>query len=213
MYKKLIAAYVGIAGSMSYVSADAPIKISTVNIVDLLRESEEGKKVSAELEAMHKQLTQEFQVAKDDYVKSFSAFQERSKALSPEAREKEQTQFMDKQQDLEARAQKAENTLRLKMQTASDHLTRKAQKAIENYAQQNKVDAVFDTASGRAVWSSGKTDITKSMVNVLNNEYKLELAQAANPKKEAAVLAKADGTKAPVAVVTKIDDKKAAAAA
>ncbi len=189
---------VGLA-SVLHVHADAPknvdnLKIRTVNIVDLMRDSEEGVKVTAELEAMRLQLTQDLKAAEDDYVKQASAYQEKAKTLSAEAREKEQARLMDKRRDVESKAQKAEDKLKYTMQTATEKLGQKAQAVIAEHAKKEGLDIVFDTASGRALWSSDKTDLTKQMVGAMNTNYKVELAQAG--KKDTTKVASTSATKA-----------------
>lgn len=169
------------AGSVVYADAFKSVdqlKIRTVNIVDLMRDSQEGQKVTAELEAMRTQLTQDLKNAEEDYVKQANAYQEKAKTLSPEAREKEQTRLMDKRRDVESKVQKAEDKLKYTMQASTERLGQKAQQVIATYAQENGLDIVFDTASGRALWSSDKTDLTQLMVSTMNTNYKTELAQA-----------------------------------
>ena len=183
--------------SVLHLHADAPksienLKIRTVNIVDLMRESEEGVKITAELENMRLQLTQELKAAEDDYVKQANAYQEKAKTLSAEAREKEQSRLMDKRRDVESKAQKSEDKLKYTMQAATERLGQKAQTVVAAHAKENGLDIVFDTASGRALWSSEKTDLTKSMVSSMNTNYKTELAQAG--KKEATQVASAGKT-------------------
>ena len=83
------------------------------------------------------------------------------------------------------------------MQSVSDRLTTKAQSVIDKYAEDNKLDLVLDTASGRALYSSVKADITSGMITGMNNEYKKELAQNKTSKPEATkVAAKASPAKA-----------------
>jgi Skp family chaperone for outer membrane proteins len=187
--------------SVLHIHADAPknienLKIRTVNIVELMRDSQEGVKVTAELEAMRSQLTQELKAAEEDYVKQATAYQdkEKAKALTAEAREKEQVRLMDKRRDVESKGQKAEDKLKYTMQAETERLGQKAQTVIAAHAKENGLDIVFDTASGRALWSSQKTDVTKQMVASMNENYKIELAQAGKKEttKVASASAKAD---------------------
>lgn len=185
---------------VSAVSAEAPknieqLNIRTVNIVDLMRDSQEGVKVTAELEAMRTQLTQDLKAAEEDYIKQANAYQEKAKTLSPEAREKEQARLMDKRRDVESKAQKAEDKLKYTMQAATERLGNKAQQVIATYAKEQKLDIVFDTASGRALWSSDKTDLTKLMVNNMDANYKVELAQSAKKETTQVASAKKDTAK------------------
>jgi|GEM_PF-3423132 len=185
------------AGAPKNIDVAAPkklenLKIRTVNIVELMRDSQEGGKITAELEAMRLELTQDLKGAEDDYVKQASAYQEKAKTLSAEAREKEQARLMDKRRDVESKGQKAEDKLKYTMQASTERLGQKAQTVIAEHAKKEGLDLVFDTASGRAVWSSEKTDMTQLMVDAMNVNYKTELAQAGKkePTKVAAASTK-----------------------
>jgi len=185
--------------SVLHIHADTPknienLKIRTVNIVELMRDSQEGAKVTAELEAMRLQLTQELKAAEEDYVKQATVYQEKAKTLTAEAREKEQVRLMDKRRDVESKGQKAEDKLKYTMQAETERLGQKAQTVIAAHAKENGLDIVFDTASGRALWSSQKTDMTKQMVASMNTNYKTELAQAGKQEttKVVSASAKAD---------------------
>lgn len=214
MKKKLIIALMSVAGA-GQVVADAPklqdLNIRTVNILDIMRESEEGKKVSAEIEQLRKDLTNELETAQRDYMREAEEFKDKITAaaeeykakfatLSADARKQTEEKLTDlrknaeeklssKRRDIENQAQKSEDKLKYTMQTVSDRLTTKAQAVIEKHAEENKLDLVLDTASGRPLYSSVKVDITSNMISGMNNEYKKELAQNKTSKPEATKVA------------------------
>ena len=174
-------------------AADAPklqdLNIRTVNILDIMRESEEGKKVSNEIEQLRKDLTNEIETAQKEYMKDAEEFKAKVAMLSADARKQAEEKLISKRRDIENQAQKAEDKLKYTMQSVSDRLTTKAQSVIEKYAEENKLDLVLDTASGRALYSSVKADITSGMITGMNTEYKKELAQNKTSKPEATKVA------------------------
>jgi len=192
MNKKLIIALMGVA-SAGQLHADAPklqdLNIRTVNILDIMRESEEGKKVSVEIEQLRKDLTNEIETAQRDYMRDTEEFKAKVATLSSEARKQAEERLISKRRDIENQAQKAEDKLKYTMQNVSDRLTTKAQAVIEKHAEENKLDLVLDTASGRALYSSVKVDITEGMISGMNNDYKKELAQNKTSKPDATKLA------------------------
>jgi len=214
MNKKLILALISVAGA-GQLNADASklqdLNIRTVNILDIMRESEEGKKVSVEIEQLRKDLTNELETAQRDYMRETEEFKDKIttaaneykakfKTLSADARKQTEEKLTElrqqaeekldsKRRDIEKQAQKAEDKLKYSMQSVSDRLTTKAQTVIEKYAEENKLDLVLDTASGRPLYSSVKVDITEGMISGMNNEYKKELAQNKTSKPEATKVA------------------------
>lgn len=175
MNKKVALAVVMGLGAVAVVQADTQedlqnLRIRTINIMDIMRDSQEGKKVAAELEQTRQQLTTDIKAAEEEYVREANLFQSKAAMLSAEAREKEQARLMSVRRDVESKAQKAEDTLKYSMQAASDRLMTKAQKIIDAYGKENNLDLIFDV-SGRVVYSSEETDVTKTMVTTMNDEY------------------------------------------
>lgn len=179
--------------SAGQIIADAPklqdLNIRTVNILDIMRESEEGKKISNEIEQLRKDLTNEIESAQKEYMQDTEEFKAKVATLSIDARKQAEERLISKRRDIENQAQKAEDKLKYTMQNVSDRLTNKAQAVVDKYAEDNKLDLVLDTASGRALYSSVKVDITGSMISGMNNEYKKEVAQNKTTKPEPAKVA------------------------
>lgn len=204
MNKKLIIALLSIT-SARQVTANIPnlqdLNIRTVNIADMMRDSEEGRKITNEIEQLHKDLAADIENAQKEFMKETEELKTKFATLSVDAREQANERLIAKRHDIENMPKKAQDKLQYTMQNVSERLTKKAQSVIEKYAEDNKLDVVFDTASGRAVYSSDKADITKSMTTSMNSEYKKELAQNKTIKPE------------PTKVAAKPAQNKAAAAA
>jgi outer membrane protein len=198
MNKKLLLATVVAVGMTSGVQAATDLKLATVNILDIMRESEEGKKVTGELEKKRKELTERIQKSEQKLTAELNTFKEKASILDEAAREKEEARLMKERRNLENLVQTSEDELKHMMQNASDRLTSKAQAVIEKHAQANGYDIIMDVASGRVVYHrSEKTDLTHIMLADMNTAYKKE-----NSDKKPAVQ-----------VATKKDAPKPAAAA
>ena len=186
MNKKLYVALIGII-SFSRIAADVSfnhLNIRTVNLADIMRDSEEGKKASLELEQMRNDLTQELEKLQQDFRKQQEDFTVKRATISAEARRKIEEDLLTKSRDIESKAQKAEDKWKYTVQTVGESLTNKAQKTVEVYGKQNNLDLVLDKATGRVLFASDKTDLTKAMITDMNSEYTKELTQAA--KKDSA---------------------------
>jgi len=186
-----------VAGA-GHMLADAPhdLNIRTVNILDMMRESEEGKKVSNELDQLRKSLMNDLEVAQKDFMKETEELKTKAGTLSKDAIRQTEERLIAKRSDIENQAKKSEDRLKYSMQSVSDQLMSKAQVIIDKYAEENKLDLVWDTASGRPLYSSAKVDITGNMITAMNSEYKKELAQNKTSKPETTKVAAKSATPA-----------------
>lgn len=187
-------------GNMAHGAADANLKIGTMNIMELMRDSEAGKKATQEMEAKREALTASIQKDEQALSKAVDEYNSKKAAISADAREKEETRLMGLRNDLENKIKKSEDELKRAMQYASESLTQQAQAVIDEYGKVNNYDLIQDTASGRIVYRSEKTDLTKTLV-----------ANMDAASKKQAVDGKKITPKTAVAATTKPADKKAAA--
>ncbi len=153
------------------------LKIATVNILEVMRDSKEGKQVGLKLEERRKKLTDEIQADDQKFAQAMNSFKNKSATLSDKAREKEESRLMAMRRDLETKVQKSEDELKHAMQKASDRLTAKVQKEVERVATAKNVDLVIDEASGRVLHSSKRASFTKEVVVSLNKEHDQMLAK------------------------------------
>lgn len=158
------------------------LKLATVNILEVMRDSKEGKQVGVELEERRKQLTDDIRADDQKFAQAMNNFKNKSATLSDTAREKEESRLMGMRRDLEAKVQKSEDELKHAMQKASDRLTVKVQKEVERVAQAKNVDLVIDEASGRVLHSSKRASFTKEVVASLNAEQAQTVAKAKAPQ-------------------------------
>jgi len=147
-------------GGMAY----ADLKLGTINIIEIMRDSEAGKKATNEMEVKREKLTADIQKDEQAFTKAMDEYNNKKSMLSTDAREKEETRLMNMRNDLENKVKKSEDELKRAMQYASDNLSKQAQAVIEEYAVKNNYDLIQDTASGRVVYRADKTDLTKVMV-------------------------------------------------
>jgi len=152
-----------------------PLKVATIDVLKVMRESEEGKLVTKQLELKRNDLDKKLQTEAQSFAQSRKDFESKAPMLSDTAREKEQNSLMQQGRDLEAMAQKSEDELKIAMQSASERLMNKSRKQIELFALENNLDIIWDV-SGQVVYASQKTDVTKNIVQNMNKGHKTNLA-------------------------------------
>lgn len=157
------------------------LEIATVNILEVMRDSQEGKQVGFELEERRKKLTDDIHADDQKFAQAMETFKTKSATLSDTAREKEESRLIAMRRDLEAKVQKSEDELKHAMQKASDRLTTKVQKEVENIALTKNIDLVIDEASGRVLYASKRSSFTKDVVASLNKEHTQTLAKSGKP--------------------------------
>jgi len=182
MNKKLLLLALTTGGVQLMADVKKELNIRTVNILDIMRNTEEGKAVGLELEERRKTLTEEIRADDQKFAQAMNDFKNKSATLSDTAREKEEARLMKMRNSLEAKVKNSEEELKHAMQRASDRLTTKVQAKVADIAKAKNIDLMIDEASGRVLYSAKETSCTNDVVVRLNADYKKELAQAKGPQ-------------------------------
>jgi outer membrane protein len=182
-------------GNMAHAALDANLKIGTMNIMELMRDSEAGQKATKEMEAKRESLTAAIQKDEQVLSKAVEEYTSKQSMLSADAREKEETRLMTLKNNLETKIKNSEDELKRAMQYASDNLTQQAQLVIDEYGKANGYDLIQDTASGLIVYRKESLDVTKTLVANMDTSSKKQLADSKKITPKTTVASKQDADK------------------
>lgn len=165
-------------------SADFPIGV--FNSQSIAMESEAAKAAQKKLQSeFGNEKTQLEKQAKDLQTKA-DDLQAKSAAMSNQAREDKQREFLElrrnfeeKSRDFAIRVEQAENTLR-------QYLAEQIYLAAETIAKKKGLKLVLDSASGSVMYLEKNLDITKEILEAINAAWKKggsKLPEMANRKK------------------------------
>lgn len=161
----------------------ADIKIRYVDTFAAMRESEEGVKISKELDVKRQELAKGIEAQDKGLAQAMTDYRNKASMLSETARGKEEQKLAKMKREYENTVKESEEEYKLVMQQKTEQLGRKADSAIAKIAQADKLDAVVDKMTGRVIYTSDKADYTAKLIQAINNETK-STAVAKNTKTE-----------------------------
>jgi Skp family chaperone for outer membrane proteins len=161
---KIILLILCAAGLVSLGYAQQPMKVGVVNSMDVLAKSQEGKKVTAQIEAKNKTLQEDLARLDEKIRELETKLNTQSLTLSQEAannlmsdldkRRTERTRFVEdsrrEMSDLQARLfQKLQNELR---------------PIIEQIGKEQNLDLIFDVGNSGIIYFSPAVDLTAEVI-------------------------------------------------
>lgn len=152
------------------------LKILFVDSFAAMRECEEGRKVIADVEKKREEYAKSLETQERTIAKEFGDFKNKSAALAPAAREKEEQRLTKLRRDYEERVQEYETELKAYVQRNTEQLVQAVEKEISSLAQQRGLDAVLDTTTGRVIYITERANMTNVLVGRLNQDHNLRLA-------------------------------------
>lgn len=187
--------------AIAAISSD--MKIGVVNLFDCMGNSEQGKKFKLDVENKQKALETNIATLQQSFESQVKDFNAKKDLLTTDARSKEEQRLLSLQSDLQNEAQKAEQELRLLMNSLTEDLAAEAEKAAIALAQEKDFDLLLEKTSGRVVHCKSTYEFTGLVANKMDTSWETRLAK--NTEKiedKAEVLAKTDVTKEAVKEVT-----------
>jgi len=150
---------------------DVDLKIRFVNSIELMRDTEEGKKISLELQETYKKLAEEVQELNKKLEAAAAEYKKKESMLSDSAKETEQKKLMRMQRELEIKAKEAEEEYKLAMQKANDRISKEIIAVAEEIAKEDNLDAIIDKDSGRVLYVADKADHTAKIKDRMNKKF------------------------------------------
>jgi len=136
---------------------DVNLKIRFINSMELMRDTEEGQRISQELQSKYKDLAEEIQELNKKLEMAAADFKKKESMLSESAKETEQKKLMRMKRELDVKAQEAEEEYKLAAQKATEKISKEIIEVAEAVAKEDGLDAVIDKDSGRALYVADAT--------------------------------------------------------
>ena len=161
------------------------LKFRFIDSFELMRETEEGKKISQELQETYKKYTAEIQKDDEELAKEKSEYARKRSMLSETAREAEEKKLIKKERELKNKIQEKEEEYKMTFNKATEQVFKEITEAVTKTAKEEGLDAVFDINSGRALYVADNVNYTAKVKNSMNEKYKTKLAKNDSGKKAA----------------------------
>lgn len=159
-------------------------KVRCVHMFTAMGEADPGKIERKNLEQKTEFAKQELQEEAKALQKASSEYMSKATTMSEKARENEEKRLMKLDREAKAHAAEKNEEINLEMQIATETLAKGVEEAVIQIAKEDNVDLVFDTM-GRIIYVSDAFDITNKVIDRVNKNYEIVLAQ--NKQAESAV--------------------------
>lgn len=187
--------------AITTISSD--MKIGVANLFDCMGNSEQGKKFKLDVENKQKELETNIATLQQSFESQVKDFNTKKDLLTTDARAKEEQRLLSLQSDLQNEAQKAEQELRLVMNSLTEDLAMEAEKAAIALAQEKDFDLLLEKTSGRVIFCKATYEFTDLVANKMDTSWETRLAKnTEKTENKTEVLAKTDTTKEAVKEVT-----------
>jgi outer membrane protein len=132
-------------------STYAQVKIGHVNVDELLGIMPEAKAAQEQLETYTKQLENDFQEMEAELEAKYRNFEQNQKMMTELRREKEMEELQDLQMRMQDFQRKAQEDFENKQRELLTPIIEKAQKAINEVAEENSFSYVMDSSRSKGV--------------------------------------------------------------
>lgn len=151
----------------------ADIKIAHVDSKMIFEKYAETTKAQRDYDRQVQKWEAEAQAKQKELLEMKERLEKQSLMLSEEKKKELESQFMKKKADYEQFVQQIygkEGALYQKNQEISDPIIQKIKKTIQDVANQEGYDMVFDRSAGAVVFWKKDNDLTQRVLEILNKE-------------------------------------------
>mgnify|MGYP001815268026 FL=1 len=150
-------------------------KIAYINVEDIMRDYEATKVMQEEMQAKQDQIIKELDSISAPFQLEVQEYQKNASRMSAQKRAQVEAELGQKQQALQARQQQASQQLQSESQVNSEAITKKIDSFVSTYATANGFGLVLGTSgNGTVMYGDDKLNITKEILEILNEEYSEE---------------------------------------
>jgi outer membrane protein len=123
----------------------ADLRIGVVNVEDIINKSPEYKRIESTLKRKSEELGRPLQQQEQALSRQIAEFQKQAQAgiIKDEARRRKETEFQKKIQDIQKSKERASRTFQETYQREMKPLMDKLNRAVEQVANEDKLDLVF----------------------------------------------------------------------
>lgn len=158
-----------------------PVDVRVVDSFTLMRETEEAKEISQELQEKYKEYATSIQNDNEKFEKAATEFKSKEAMLSESARENEQKKLMTMKRNLESKIQESEEDYKRAAGKATERISKIIIDTATEIGKAENLDAIQDKDTGRFLYVSDKVSYTEKVKHRMNEKYAAN--QKSTPKK------------------------------
>ncbi|MFL2571349.1 MAG: OmpH family outer membrane protein [Parvicellaceae bacterium] len=144
-------------------------KLGHLNSQTIMLEMPDYESAKKELELFRTEKTKELEMYQKLFQESLQTYEQEKGTLTADARQRKESQLMEKQQKIEKIAYDAENEMQQKEQELLQQIMKKVSDAVKLVAQKNSYDYVFDLSSVLYAGGENIEDLVKKQLGLTTN--------------------------------------------
>jgi len=144
-------------------------KLGHLNSQTIMLEMPDYESAKKELELFRTEKTKELEMYQKLFQESLQTYEQEKGTLTADARQRKESQLMEKQQKIEKIAYDAENEMQQKEQELLQQIMKKVSDAVKIVAQKNSYDYVFDLSSVLYAGGENIEDLVKKQLGLTTN--------------------------------------------
>ena len=144
-------------------------KLGHLNSQTIMLEMPDYESAKKELELFRTEKTKELEMYQKLFQESLQTYEQEKGTLTADARQRKESQLMEKQQKIEKIAYDAENEMQQKEQELLQQIMKKVSDAVKLVAQKNSYDYVFDLSSVLYAGGENIEELVKNQLGLTTN--------------------------------------------
>ncbi len=150
--------------------AAGPVKISVLNMGEILRNSEPGAEAIKQIDAKLRPERERIEKQKNEFIKMQEDFQKQAFALAPDARQDKERELRRKEFELNEAARMYQNAANREQESKLSDIQRILVEVIRDYCSKNAV--TFLMPKEALIYAEPSTDVTGQVTQELNRAWK-----------------------------------------
>lgn len=141
-------------------------KLGHLNSQTIMVEMPDYESAKKELELYRTDKTKELEMYQKLFQESLQGYEQEKGTLTADARQRKETQLMEKQQKIEKIAYDAENEMQQKEQELLQEIMKKVSDAVKIVANKNSYDYIFDLSSVLYAGGENIEDLVRKQLGI-----------------------------------------------
>ena len=162
--------------------AKIPGKVGYVSSMEVINGSKVGKEIKGKLDAAFKKSGAEVQAEEQRITKAVNEYKAKESTMADAARETEQAKLMKMRRDFEGMVQEKDEEMKRLQAKLNEQLTKEALETAGELAQEENLDVVVDTDSGKVLYVASNVNYTSKFTDRINKHYDTQNAKSAPVK-------------------------------
>jgi Skp family chaperone for outer membrane proteins len=145
-------------------------KISTLDQIVAMSQSEEGKEAQKAMEALQTREASALENERKSLDERLKLFNAKKDTLSDDARKKEEQELMASSNGLQGKVREAQELIRGEMAKATEKLAKLSDEAAIEIAKAENVDLLLEKNTGRVIYTKNGNDLTDKIQKKMNEK-------------------------------------------